>query len=62
MAVSDPPQPADDPAAQGVRARQNGKPRDVCPYPLDTEEREQWLEGYDGRERTAPPAQPMKPT
>ncbi|WP_084673957.1 ribosome modulation factor [Methylobacterium sp. WSM2598] len=46
---------------EGVRARQHGKPRDACPYPLGSEEREEWLEGFDGRTRRAPPDQPKNP-
>ncbi|MBY0295636.1 MAG: hypothetical protein K2X71_06300 [Methylobacterium sp.] len=58
----DPTNPAIDPTAEGARARQQGRPREACPYPLDSEEREEWMEGYDGRMRETPPDQPMKPT
>lgn len=40
-----------DPTDEGVRARARGRGRDACPYALGSEEREEWLEGYDGRER-----------
>lgn len=44
------------PIDDGLRARGQGKRRDVCPYPLGSEERHEWgseerhewLEGYDG--------------
>jgi hypothetical protein len=37
-----------DPTAEGARARAQGAPREACPYPLDSEQRHEWLEGYDG--------------
>jgi ribosome modulation factor len=37
-----------DPTDDGLRARGQGKSRDVCPHPLGSEERHEWLEGYDG--------------
>lgn len=37
-----------DPTDDGMRARAHGKRRDLCPYPLGSEERHEWLEGYDG--------------
>jgi hypothetical protein len=37
-----------DPTAEGMRARAQGVPRDVCPYPAGSEEHHEWLEGYDG--------------
>jgi ribosome modulation factor len=37
--------------AEGESARQDGTPRDHCPYPEQTEERELWLEGWsEGRD------------
>jgi ribosome modulation factor len=39
-----------DPTAEGSRARAKGRDRDACPYAADTEERHEWLEGYDGRD------------
>ena len=39
---------AEDPAAQGMKARVQHKRRDACPYALSSEERHGWLEGYDG--------------
>ena len=44
-----PSQPAVDPTAEGSRARAEGRPRDDCPYPVGSEECQEWLEGYDGR-------------
>ena len=43
-----PSQPTIDPTAEGARARAENKPREACPYAPDTEERHEWLEGYDG--------------
>ena len=45
MSTHDPPT---DPIAEGARARAHGRPKDACPYPLDTAERTAWIEGYDG--------------
>src|SRR3954447_21942358 len=42
-----PSQPTIDPTAEGARARAENKPREACPYAPDTEERHEWLEGYD---------------
>lgn len=42
------PEPPTDPIAEGARARAHGRPKDACPYPLDTPERTAWIEGYDG--------------
>ena len=38
-----------DATAEGARARAQGKPREACPYALDSEERHEWFDGYDGR-------------
>ena len=57
----DPAGPAVDPTAQGIRARQQGRSRDACPYPLDSQERKEWLEGYDGREASLPFTGPTVP-
>ena len=51
----DPQRPAVDPTAEGVRARSGGISRDLCPYALDSEERHEWLEGYDGMPLSASP-------
>ncbi|WP_310355143.1 ribosome modulation factor [Methylobacterium sp. BE186] len=40
-----------DPIEQGARARIHGRPKDACPYPLNSEEHASWLEGYDGAPR-----------
>ena len=37
-----------DPIAEGARARTLGRPKDACPYPAESRERVEWLEGYDG--------------
>ncbi|MFC6792012.1 Rmf/CrpP family protein [Methylobacterium komagatae] len=37
-----------DPIAEGARARTHGRPKDACPYPAESRERVEWLEGYDG--------------
>ncbi len=37
-----------DPAQEGARARAHGRPKDACPYPVDSPERRAWLEGFDG--------------
>ncbi len=33
---------------EGMRMRTLGRPKDVCPYPLNSPEREAWMEGFDG--------------
>ncbi len=58
----DPTKSTSDPAAEGARARHRGKPRDACSYPIDSKEREEWMEGYDGRVRHAGPDLPKDPT
>ena len=37
-----------DPTAEGLKARIHHLGREACPYPLDSDERHEWLEGYDG--------------
>lgn len=37
-----------DPIAEGARARAQGRPKDACPYPANSETRTAWFEGYDG--------------
>ena len=37
-----------DPITEGAHARALGRPKDACPYPADSRERRQWLDGYDG--------------
>lgn len=39
---------ANDPTAEGARARAQGRPKDACPYPAESRERTAWFEGYDG--------------
>ncbi|MEZ0251033.1 MAG: Rmf/CrpP family protein [Methylobacteriaceae bacterium] len=48
MSETDPHRPPDDPITQGARARIQGRPRDACPYPVNSPEHTAWLEGYDG--------------
>ncbi|KQQ14687.1 hypothetical protein ASF53_08660 [Methylobacterium sp. Leaf123] len=48
MSKTDPHRPPDDPITEGARARAQGRPRDACPYPVNSPERIEWLEGYDG--------------
>ena len=39
------------PFDEGLDAKLLGKPRESCPYPEGTEERDKWLDGWDsGRE------------
>jgi hypothetical protein len=40
--------PVADPTAEGMKARARHQRRDACPYALGSEERHEWLEGYDG--------------
>ena len=49
MSEPEPRTPPQDAIAQGARARAQGRPKDACPHPADSPEREAWLEGYDGR-------------
>ncbi|GJE73680.1 Ribosome modulation factor [Methylorubrum suomiense] len=51
--------PADDPTAEGARARAQGRPRDACPYAQNSSERTAWLEGYDGSPMDRAPDLPM---
>ncbi|ABY32160.1 hypothetical protein Mext_3786 [Methylorubrum extorquens PA1] len=39
---------SDSPYIKGRNARLYGKQRESCPYPDGSEDREGWLEGYDG--------------
>lgn len=39
---------AADPLTEGARARNQGRPKDSCPYPAGSRERTEWLEGFDG--------------
>lgn len=40
-----------DPTDEGSRARHLGRRRDACPYPINSEDRAKWLEGFEGRVR-----------
>lgn len=63
MTETDPHRPtaglSADPIAEGARARAHGRPRDACPYPLNSPERTAWLEGYDGSPADRAPDQPL---
>jgi hypothetical protein len=50
-----PKAPPRNPTAEGARARAEGRNREPCPYPLDSEERHEWVEGYDGVESEGAP-------
>lgn len=39
---------SDDTISEGARARAQGRPKDSCPYPAGSPERQEWFEGYDG--------------
>ncbi|WP_348532339.1 ribosome modulation factor [Methylorubrum aminovorans] len=45
--------------AEGARARNQGRPRDACPYPLNSPERTEWFEGYDGAPADRAPDGPL---
>lgn len=45
--------------AEGAHARAIGRPKDSCPYPVDSPERTAWLEGYDGTPSEDGPDLPM---
>lgn len=45
--------------AEGARARAHGRPKDACPYPAESRERREWLEGYDGIPADPMPTGPM---
>ncbi len=47
-----------DPTSEGERARHLGRRRDACPYPINSEERAKWLEGFEGRVRGDAPDMP----
>jgi ribosome modulation factor len=44
-----------DPVDEGAQARIHGRPKDACPYPHNSEERDSWMEGYDGAPRDDAP-------
>jgi ribosome modulation factor len=37
----------------GISAYSAGVPRDACPYPIESDERRLWLEGWDGAKSVA---------
>lgn len=51
--------PALEKIAEGAHARALGKPKDACPYPADSPERQAWLEGYDGTPAEDGPDSPI---
>ena len=56
-----PNEPAVDATAEGSRVRMSGGARTSCPYPPDSEEYEEWLEGYDGNEQSVKPIEQQSP-
>lgn len=48
-----------DAITEGARARMQGRPKDACPYPAGSPEREAWLEGYDGLPADRAPDSPL---
>jgi ribosome modulation factor len=44
---------------EGARSRSAGRPKDSCPYPLNTPERDAWIEGFDGEPADHGPDLPM---
>lgn len=46
--MSEPKTVRPDPVDEGARARAAGRPKDACPYPSGSPERDAWIEGYDG--------------
>lgn len=48
-----------DPISAGARARAQGRPKDSCPHPAGSSEREAWMEGYDGAPASKAPDLPM---
>ncbi|GLS44464.1 ribosome modulation factor [Methylobacterium brachythecii] len=44
---------------EGTRVRASGRPKDACPYPLDSPERIAWMEGFDGEQADQAPDLPM---
>lgn len=53
------PPPNVQPIAEGAHARAIGLPKDSCPYPANSLERQAWLEGYDGTPAEDGPDLPM---
>ncbi|WCS27620.1 hypothetical protein LOK46_12570 [Methylobacterium sp. NMS14P] len=51
--------PPADPIAEGARARAQGRPKDACPYPVDSPARRAWIEGYDGAPADRAPDLPI---
>ena len=56
-----PNESAVDATAEGSRARTSGGIRTSCPYPPDSEECEEWLEGYDGNDQPVKPIEQQTP-
>jgi len=56
MVEKPPPiRPVVDATSEGARARAEGRSRQDCPYPPDSEERHEWFEGYDGTQTEGAP-------
>ncbi|WP_435404748.1 Rmf/CrpP fold protein [Methylobacterium longum] len=45
--------------SEGAHARAAKRPKDACPYPVNSAERRAWMEGYDGRPWKDGPDCPM---
>jgi ribosome modulation factor len=59
MSETNPHRPPTDPISEGARARAQGRPKDACPYPADSEARAAWLDAYDGMPAERAPHHPM---
>ena len=52
--MPDPAKAANDTFMAGIEARRQGKPVETCPYPDESGEREQWLEGWHNPDQAEP--------
>ena len=51
-----------DAISEGTHSREKGQRREACPYPAGSQEREDWLQGFDGEGLDQPPDLPMDQT
>lgn len=49
-------------AVEGATVRASGRPKDACPYPLESLERIAWMEGFDGEPVDQGPDLPIDQT
>ncbi|GLS46810.1 ribosome modulation factor [Methylobacterium brachythecii] len=49
-------------AVEGANVRASGRPKDACPYPLESLERIAWVEGFDGEPIDQGPDLPIDQT